>query len=247
MRTEKQRERTWILWAAFCIVAAVAAPRVGAEVRYTDLSDLRVECDLYDIDFDQDGSPDLRAVHDCPIDDPDSNITALVAPLMTAMIMSGPPTEAGGFSMQPIRLAPGSQIGMSSWFPNVIPFFSTGHEMGGPNPNNWTGQSGFVGFKFNIQGYTHFGWLQVSIDEIQAPTLHDYAYEDVPGRSILAGAIAGSHAGGDINNDGFVDDNDLSLVLANWTGTGQGDELPEPSTLGLLAAGVVIAAVRRRR
>ena len=49
-------------------------------------------------------------------------------------------------------------------------------------------------------------------------------------------------ATGDFTGDNFVADNDLSLLLANWTGIGA---VPEPATLGLLALGVLILARRR--
>ena len=87
--------------------------------------------------------------------------------------------------------------------------------------------------------------------------------------------VAGSHIAGDANGDGFIDDGDLSRVLANWgkntdwahgnfngdsivndddlsfllanwTGPPIGGAVPEPATLGLLAMGSVVLARRRR-
>ena len=50
---------------------------------------------------------------------------------------------------------------------------------------------------------------------------------------------------GDFSGDGFVADNDLSLLLANWTGSTA--SVPEPGTLSLLAVGVVLLRHRRCR
>jgi len=47
---------------------------------------------------------------------------------------------------------------------------------------------------------------------------------------------------GNSNGDNIVDDDDLSLLLANWTGSGA---VPEPMTLGLLTLGG-LAVLRRR-
>ena len=54
---------------------------------------------------------------------------------------------------------------------------------------------------------------------------------------------------GDLNDSGTVDDDDLSLILAQWNMGAppmDGEAVPEPATLGLLAAGG-LALIRRRQ
>ena len=51
--------------------------------------------------------------------------------------------------------------------------------------------------------------------------------------------------GGNFNGDDIVDDDDLSLLLANWTGVLAG-AVPEPLTIAVLAVGVLVLARRRK-
>ena len=48
---------------------------------------------------------------------------------------------------------------------------------------------------------------------------------------------------GDLSGDGFVADNDLSLLLANWTGIAA---IPELATLSLLAFGALVLLRHKR-
>jgi hypothetical protein len=61
----------------------------------------------------------------------------------------------------------------------------------------WAGQSNlqaYLGLKFIVKGEIHFGWARVKVDTLQKPfsaTLTGYAYETIPGKAIIAGAIKG--------------------------------------------------------
>ncbi len=57
--------------------------------------------------------------------------------------------------------------------------------------NTNTDVTGFVGFRFTNAGNTHFGWAQFTYNDGTdgSITLRDFAYEDVPNRAILAGAV----------------------------------------------------------
>ena len=100
--------------------------------------------------------------------------------------------------------------------------------------------------------------------------------DDVNNIIYLTGLSGGSRLMGDANRDGFVDDNDLSLLLANWgkdVGWGQGEfsgtapvddndlslllanwtgsapagiAVPEPASAALLVLGALVALRRRR-
>jgi hypothetical protein len=88
----------------------------------------------------------------------------------------------------------------------------------------------YLGLKFVIRGKVHFGWarvrVKVGIGTSIAATLTGYAYETVPHKSIVAGAIIGP------------DDADPAASLNTRT--------PLPATLGTLALGVPGLSIWRR-
>jgi len=57
----------------------------------------------------------------------------------------------------------------------------------------------FFGFRFDVDGASHFGWARAQITASTTPrsfsvTVFDYAYESVPGVPIVAGQIPGPGA-----------------------------------------------------
>jgi hypothetical protein len=76
--------------------------------------------------------------------------------------------------------------------------------------------TGFAGFVNSVGGSLHAGWIKIrtepSIGRLFAVSVLEWAYEDVAGRSILAGQTVGN-AGipGDYNNNGIVDAADFTV------------------------------------
>jgi hypothetical protein len=91
-------------------------------------------------------------------------------------------------------------------------------------------RSHFLGLKFRIKGKVHYGWARLNVtvgnSRISA-TLTGYAYETIPGKSIIAGATKGP------------DDAEPTASLNTPT--------PEPVTLGALAMGAPGLSVWRRK
>ena len=57
--------------------------------------------------------------------------------------------------------------------------------------------NGFFGFKFSIDGQTHYGWGRITnsyVNDGYVYTLTGFAYETIPNRRILAGQEQGSYA-----------------------------------------------------
>jgi hypothetical protein len=80
------------------------------------------------------------------------------------------------------------------------------------------GVSGFLGFEFQIDGQTHYGWAEVFITSGPQPyrgVVRGYAYNSVPNQPLLAGFLAGER------------DSERTI----------GKLPPQPVTLGLLALG----------
>lgn len=55
---------------------------------------------------------------------------------------------------------------------------------------NFVGTGGYVGFKFDIDGSTHYGWAQIDVSlSPQEAVISGYAYESTPETGIVAGEI----------------------------------------------------------
>jgi hypothetical protein len=98
------------------------------------------------------------------------------------------------------------------------------------------GQTEYLGFKFNVAGKPHFGWLRIKISirplgsEKQTVTdLIDYAYETTPGQSIKAGQTQGADS----------QSTDASLTSLDGSSS-------QSARLGLLAAGSPALSIWRR-
>jgi hypothetical protein len=54
----------------------------------------------------------------------------------------------------------------------------------------------YLGFKFVIDGQTHYGWARLSVPNLNQAVLTGYAYETVPGKTIIEGHTSGPEAAG---------------------------------------------------
>ena len=55
---------------------------------------------------------------------------------------------------------------------------------------NFQTEPGYFGIEFEIAGNLHYGWLRAVGDPVNVrSTIFEWAYEDVPGRSIAVGAV----------------------------------------------------------
>ncbi len=89
------------------------------------------------------------------------------------------------------------------------------------NPSNTFGVGNrYLGLKFTINGKIHYGWAQLSTENIfyHSATLTGYAYETVPNKAIKTGAEQGT-------DESVEQPGPAALVQ------------PAPATLGALAKG----------
>jgi hypothetical protein len=97
---------------------------------------------------------------------------------------------------------------------------------GGNWLNRFHPSYGFLGFRFLIAGQTHYGWARLSVPlATTTATLHGYAYETVPNKTIKAGQTR------EMEDDGPQSENRPA---------------PQPS-LGLLATGSLGLDVWRKK
>jgi hypothetical protein len=92
----------------------------------------------------------------------------------------------------------------------------------------------YLGLKFTIHGKTHFGWARLNVHHnglLITATLTGYAYETIPGKTIIAGRTAGTEE---------VPPLPASLNLGENAGRGR------PPTLAVLAIGAPGLSIWRR-
>jgi hypothetical protein len=87
-------------------------------------------------------------------------------------------------------------------------------------------RGGFLGFKFVIDGETHYGWARIAEIGTRSASIRGYAYETTADQPILTGATTDPE-NASISNP--------SLLPA-----------PQPASLGLLAQGASALAIWRR-
>ena len=99
----------------------------------------------------------------------------------------------------------------------------------------WAGnlKNRYLGVRFQLKGQTHYGWIRLTVTtnvksgrpSLEA-TITGYAYETIPGKSIIAGATKGP-------------DNTEPTASLNTL-------VPEPASLGVLALGAPGLSIWRR-
>jgi hypothetical protein len=89
-------------------------------------------------------------------------------------------------------LDPGSVVGARGYFPGKVMVFAAQSEDGGTQViGSWANVTRrYLGLQFHIQGKVHYGWARLNVTAAigaVSATLTGYAYETVPGKSIVAG------------------------------------------------------------
>jgi len=122
------------------------------------------------------------------------------------------------------KFSPGHRL-MATWI------YSGTTQHGGPWAN---AQHRYLGLKFFIKGKVHYGWARLNVQwylpDLSA-TLTGYAYETVPGKSIITGKTKGP------DDRGRAEQPTPAALTA---------PPPKPATLGLLAMGAPGLAIWRR-
>jgi hypothetical protein len=137
-----------------------------------------------------------------------------------------------GYSASP--LVAGTPIGGKAAFPPGDSRMATGEFSGTINYGGpWLNVTNrYLGFKFVIKGKIHYGWARLNVHwkHPQTAILTGYAYETIPGKSIIAGKTNGP------------DDSTIAAsVIAPLPAK------PQPASLGILALGAPSVPLWRRK
>ncbi len=119
----------------------------------------------------------------------DASLGVAVIPLQA----EGALLQGGGCnpSVGAAALKAGSPIGKGQLFQASATCMASFSLDGSFSVGAWPGAvNRFLGFQFEINGQTHFGWARLSVSRTPyTATLTGYAYETVPNRTIIAGQI----------------------------------------------------------
>ena len=174
--------------------AAATVSVANAQVKYTDINDTTVSTNggFYDLDLDQDGSPDFRLTQII-----DSGLTENVNAVLISPFDSTYNRVVGesqnGFNY-PMNVTPGTVINQYETFQGIGGSEVKGYmafEVDGisyPN-SNWVGPTtnGFLGMQVRIGDSLHFAWARIDVGlESKSFTVKDFAVELSAGDSIIA-------------------------------------------------------------
>jgi hypothetical protein len=221
--------------AAGVSVMALAQPS-EAKIVYTPAHVTIGVNKLYNLDLNNDGITDFAI---------DNTLTAGInnsSGLLKVLDNRGNGIEGGreGFKFDAFALNRGYRISSKGFFSSseaIMAIWSchfvqhTCHTAG-----DWDNVANrYLGLKFLINRKTHYGWARLSVQVRRhnpiTATLTGYAYETIPGKSIVAGRTKGP-------DDDIVPDASLTSPIP---------DTPQPASLGMLALGAQGVPLWRRK
>jgi hypothetical protein len=202
---ERNLARKTLAIIAFALLLAALTPAAHAEIVYTPVNVVVVDS-TYSLDLNNDGITDFtikgpNSPRGCPGGGHGDIATIKVVPV------TGNGVEGGWHAA---ALDAGSVIGSGQQFYGSVSqmehikigyFWHYVYPYGycyyaDVQVGNWFDVTGYLGLQFQINGETHYGWAAVSV-QFQpyfpfSATITGYAYETIPGQSIVAGQTSGT-------------------------------------------------------
>ena len=147
------------------------------------------------------------------------------APLVNGNAVRGVGNSSAACGFLGVPVGPGEKFIANSYYGHgarMAAFFSNGSMTNSFGP--WADVTNrYLGFKFLINGQTHYGWARLSVSaHVRNVLLTGYAYETIPNKSILEGHTSGP---------------EKAALLTPAS---------QPATLGMLARGTDGLAIWRR-
>lgn len=160
--------------------AALVPPPAEAAIVYSGVlqeNEVKVGAESYKVDFDADNNPEFT--FELVTETGGSYFQYLKAKSSAEVIKSNdnPARLVSNYAV--LDNANFSNIGLTS----ELAFVDSGN--GG---NFISGEPGFLGIRFEIDGLKHYGWIQYKANsDATIGTIIDWAYENTPGKAIKTG------------------------------------------------------------
>ena len=173
------------LWYTSLAAGAAVGPAAQGNVIFTDVNPDLIGPTI-EIDLDKGGAVDFRLEIVASGSQQKSNLVPLATNTSAGIVQT--------LNNNADRLSAGETIGVGASFSGVTDT-RTLYDGGSTTPANFdwaVGTRGFLGLRFDLNGNTHYGWADVSLNSDAGGlyhTLHGYAYENTPAATILAGAV----------------------------------------------------------
>jgi|HubBroStandDraft_2_1064218.scaffolds.fasta_scaffold48072_2 hypothetical protein len=200
-----------------------------ARIVYTNANRVIPPNGSYNLDVNHDGKTDFVITNSVNCPEGATCVSTLFAkPANTNNGVEGLHSSHGGWNFA-YALNAGARIGPKRPFPATAMVFAIAGSCPVVRTSQWCKVTDrYLGLRFEIHGKTHYGWARMTVGlgtHIRA-RLTGYAYETIPGKSIIAGATKGP------------DDAESAASVPMHA--------PQPSTLGMLALGSPGLSIWRR-
>jgi hypothetical protein len=206
-----------------------APPQTSADIIYSGVVDKPLERNAsLELDLNGDGTTDFTVLN---LIVGREAVLAVEAPSNNTVVITPPDAAA----LNPFdEVSANDQLGgglrgMVAFAVSSSGYYFSGYNSSGPWAN---AQNKFLGLRFVFpDGSNHYGWARLSVGGFNAvATLHDWAYEDIPEKPILAGDTIGGGGGGG----------------AAFPPAAPPPRAPEPSPLAVLAHGAAGVEIHLR-
>ncbi|MFG0275988.1 MAG: hypothetical protein ACF8QF_13130 [Phycisphaerales bacterium] len=164
--------------AALCAIACFDA---RAEVIYVDIPDRTVDRIPVQLDLDMNGAMDFSVFRT------DNVATSIFGTNENNLTRRDSGSQFASYLVAGDGIGPGPGYDQLALLAQEI-CESGGCSWFGPFPQS--GQTGFVGVEFLIDGATHYGWIRLHVARVSGvATIFDYAYQATPDVGINAGQV----------------------------------------------------------
>jgi hypothetical protein len=183
----------------------VLTPLAEAKIVYTKAHQVIGLRQHYNLDLNHDGNIDFVIKNSSAGFSSGNRRFLYASGITTGTALNEAVGSVNKYGFLAAALKPGARIGgvRKFWNQAKMVFNCSGTECGlesSRTSGNWVNVTNrYLGLRFVIKGKVHYGWARLSVQYVRfttlSATLTGYAYETIPGKSIVAGQTKGPDGG----------------------------------------------------